>query len=662
MVNYTSVNYSSAMHVSPGGTAPKPPHLFGRDAEWAGLVAFAADTRPGATLGVVSGRRRQGKSYLLQALATALGGIYFPALEMTETVSLRLFADELIRFSGSPVPPFRDWLDAIPYLFRLTEDRVVPVVIDEFPFLAKASPGLPSIIARELGPGGSAAASRVRLLLCGSAMSVMGGLLSGPAPLRGRAGLELIVQPFGYRDAARFWDIADPRLALLVHSVVGGTPAYRRELLREDTPAGLADFDPWVVRTVLNPQTPLFREARYLLAEETEIRDPSLYHSVLAAVAEGNNTSGGIASYIGRKSNEVAHPLRVLEDSRLLIKEPDLFRSGRARYRIAEPLITFYQAIMSREWARLELGGGTAVWPGARARFLSQVTGPHFEAVCRDYAVTADPGVFGAPPGEVGSGVVSDPANRTQIQIDVAVLAPAEHGRPRRVLSLGEVKWDRIMGPHHVERLRRARDLLAVKGFDTRDTLLTCYCGAGFDRELRADQRRDIRLIGLDELYADLASWLVAVDQVRAAGGKVVRVGPEVGDPGDPAVAGQLEEAQARLCSFRAGELDPAGRVLAFADDPLHGEVPVVGEALHVEPEVGVPAAHLFLGLRAAVEHVVGEQRAERRPVPGLGRGPVGGDHFMRVSHAQHATGGARHFPEPADGPRHRVYGTCLQG
>jgi uncharacterized protein len=104
-------------------------------------------------------------------------------------------------------------------------------------------------------------------------MSVMGGLLSGSAPLRGRAGLELIVHPFGYRDAARFWDITDPRLAVLVHSVVGGTPAYRRELLREDTPADLADFDAWVIRTVLNPQTPLFREARYLLAEETEIRD-----------------------------------------------------------------------------------------------------------------------------------------------------------------------------------------------------------------------------------------------------------------------------------------------------------------------------------------------------------------------------------------------------
>jgi hypothetical protein len=309
------------------------------------------------------------------------------------------------------------------------------------------------------------------------------------------------VQPFGYTDAARFWEISDSKLAVLLHSVVGETPAYRRELLREDAPADLADFDAWVIRTVLNPQTPLFREARYLIAEETEIRDPSLYQSVLAAVAEGNATSGGIASYVGRKSNEIAHPLRVLEDCRLLIKQPDVFRSGRATYRIAEPLVTFYQSIMSREWARLELGDGSMVWRGSKGRFLSQVVGPHFEALCRDYAIRANPEVFGGPPGEVGAGVVSDPANRAQIEIDVAVLAPAEHGHPRRVLSLGEVKWDRIMDVQHVERLRRARDLLAVKGFDTRGARLHCYSGAGFSPELRSARGADIHLVDLDELY-----------------------------------------------------------------------------------------------------------------------------------------------------------------
>jgi uncharacterized protein len=58
------------------------------------------------------------------------------------------------------------------------------------------------------------------------------------------------------------------------------------------------------------------------------------------------------------------------------------------------------------------------------------------------------------------------------------------------------------MNTGDLERLRRARDLLAVKGFDTRDTVLGCYCGAGFSRELEAVHSRDIRLIGLEQLYS----------------------------------------------------------------------------------------------------------------------------------------------------------------
>jgi hypothetical protein len=111
--------------------------------------------------------------------------------------------------------------------------------------------------------------------------------------------------------------------------------------------------------------------------------------------------------------------------------------------------------------------------------------------------------VYGGLPGEVGSGVVTDPAGRAQIEIDVAVLAPAEPGRPRKILALGEAKWDRIMDLRHVDRLRRARDLLAVKGFDTRDTLLSCYSGAGFDPALAAAQGGDIQLVSLDQLYAN---------------------------------------------------------------------------------------------------------------------------------------------------------------
>jgi AAA+ ATPase superfamily predicted ATPase len=484
----------------------KPDHVFDRAREWQGLVGFARSQRHGATLGVVSGRRRQGKSYLLQALAQRLGGLYFGATEATEAESLRLFADALVRHTREPVEiPFRDWNDAIRYLFRQFRDAPVPVVIDEFPFLSKVSASLPSIIQRELGPGGSGTESTARLLLCGSAMSVMGRLLAGNAPLRGRAGLELVVHPFGYRDAAEFWGITDPRLAVLVHSVVGGTPAYRNEFVQGDTPNDLADFDDWVIRTVLNPQTPLFREARYLLAEESDIRDPALYHSVLAAIANGNTTNGGIANYIGRRSDEITHPLNVLEDCRLIIRDPDLFRSGRARYHIVEPLIAFYEAIMRRRWSELEIHRAETVWSSLQPTFLSQVVGPHFEGLCRQFALAADETIYGGPPAEVGAGIVNDPAGKSQIEVDVAVLAPQEPGRPRRILSLGEAKWGEVMGAPHVERLARARDLLARKGYDTSTTLLACYSGAGFHDDLRtaATRRLDTLLVTLNDIYPE---------------------------------------------------------------------------------------------------------------------------------------------------------------
>ena len=483
----------------------KPSHVFDRDREWKALADFAADPRPETTLGIVSGRRRQGKTYLLRSLATATGGFFFEAAEATEAESLRMFGAALARQAGSPADfSFPSWEDALRYLLAMARRGPATLIIDEFPYLVKASPVLPSLLRREIDSAGPSqgSQSQARILLCGSAMSVMGGLLAGNAPLRGRAGLEMVIKPFGYRDAARFWGATDPRLAVQLHAIAGGTPAYRRQFIRDDVPSGPGDFDDWVVRSVLNPDRPLLREARYLLAEETEIRDPALYHSVLAAIAARNETWGGIASYIGRKASDIAHPLNVLEDAGLVAKEIDVFRSGRTRYRITEPLITFYETIMRPRWADLELGLGVEVWADTKPTFGAQIAGPHFEALCREFARAEGRNVFTTPVGEVASGTVTDSANKTQIEVDVVVLGPARPGEPRQVISLGEAKWGKVMGMRHVERLRRARALLTVKGYDTTATTLACYSGAGFEPALQAAaQAGDALLIDVGQLY-----------------------------------------------------------------------------------------------------------------------------------------------------------------
>ncbi|MEU0569618.1 ATP-binding protein [Nonomuraea sp. NPDC005983] len=487
----------------------KPAYISHRTQEWASLTEFATGTQPEVAFGVVSGRRRQGKTYLLRALAEELGGFYFEATEGTDIELLRLFGMALGRHTGSPVGlPFADWRDALTFMFSLPGERPTPLVIDEFPYLMKANPALPSILKQEIDLRGRThrGTSNARVLICGSALSVMGKVLSGQAPLRGRARLELVVQPLAFREAAEFWGIADPRLAALVHSIVGGTPAYRDEFVASDVPRSLEDFDSWVVRTVLNRERPLFREGRYLLAEEADIRDPALYHSVLSAIATGNHTWGRIAGHIGYKSSDIAHPLHVLEDCGLVTKERDAFQSTSTCYRIAEPITAFYQAIMRPEWAALTTGHAEQVWDRARERFSSAIMGPHFETLCREFASRHGEELFGAV-GEVAAGTVTEPGGRgrkeRRIQVDVAVLSPAFANEPRAVRSLGEAKWGKVMGLRHLDRLRQAKDLLEAKGYDTSDTVLTCYSGNGFDDELKAVAQEDpqVLLVDLPALY-----------------------------------------------------------------------------------------------------------------------------------------------------------------
>jgi hypothetical protein len=293
---------------------------------------------------------------------------------------------------------------------------------------------------------------------------------------------------------------------VLTNAIVGGTPAYRKEFAQDDAPADADDFDPWVCRTVLNPGRPLFREARYILAEEPDMHDTALYHAVLAAVAEGNTTRGGIAGYLERKSTDLAHPLGVLHDAGLITHETEAFKKNRSAYRIAEPLLTFYHAIMRPAWGDLERPGrAPQVWQRSQHAFHSNVAGPHFEQMCRQWArwhagPQTDGGTF---PVRVASGTVSDPDARKTAEVDVAAFGRSD-GNQETLLAIGEAKWHERMNAGHLTRLEHIRDLLRAKGQSGSGTArLLLFSGAGFSDALvnRAATDPSIQLIGLNRLY-----------------------------------------------------------------------------------------------------------------------------------------------------------------
>ena len=92
---------------------PRPGDLFDREQDWAELSSFVTDSAPGLRIGVVYGRRRQGKSYLLRRLARETGGFYHQALEHEPTQALSELGDRLGSHLGVGRLALDSWEEAI---------------------------------------------------------------------------------------------------------------------------------------------------------------------------------------------------------------------------------------------------------------------------------------------------------------------------------------------------------------------------------------------------------------------------------------------------------------------------------------------------------------------------------------------------------------------
>jgi hypothetical protein len=382
------------------------------------------------------------------------------------------------------------------------------VVIDEYPYLLAKSPDIASAI--QLGYDASRLGRQppLRLILCGSAMSVMAGLLSGQRALRGRAVLDLIVDPFDYREAAAFWGVqGDPRLAFLLFCVVGGTPGYRN-LLEMGPPTSVADFPAWLARGVLNPSHAMFRETDYLLAEEPSLTDRAIYQSALAAIAAGRTTSGAVAGALGRPETSVTHVIDGLERARFIERADDVFRSRRPTLRITDPMLRFQHAVVRPDFHRFESRQTLAAWSDATARFESGVAGPAFEAIARAWTSRyASADTLGGTAARVGSTVINDRAGRSRVEIDVIALEAGsddEAGANPRLLLVGEAKsGPDPRGMADLHRLERARELLAGRARVER-ARLAIFAAGGFSADLQdeATRRSDVLLVDLERLYA----------------------------------------------------------------------------------------------------------------------------------------------------------------
>ena len=464
----------------------KPKEVFDRQVEWNHLVRLVVDERSRSRFGVVYGRRRQGKSWLLERIASRSRGWYWEAIEGTSRQQLDSFGNSFQKWAKLPAAPrFDGWGDALQAIWQA---RPPIVVLDEFQYLVAESPELPSVlqtrVSREGGPA---------VIVCGSALGPMRHLLGADAPLRGRASLELVVGPFDYRTAARYWRSKDLTHAVQLHSLVGGTPAYL-DFAAGRVPTDFETFDDWVCDVLLNPAGALFREGR-LLTDEPALQDRGLYHGILSAVGAGRTRRGQIAAALGRPENTLAHPLNALVELALLERIDDPLRARRSTFRLAEPLLRAYETLIAPNEGAIERRGPRRIWSALRSTASAQIYGPHFEHLARVWVAThASERTLGNVPNAVGPSTVSDPSARKELEIDVVACSGD------RIIAIGEAKWNQDpMGHRELERLERKKALLGSRAPTAK---LLLFSRSGFRSELRsAARQRNLELVDLERLY-----------------------------------------------------------------------------------------------------------------------------------------------------------------
>ena len=445
---------------------------------------------------VIYGRRRVGKTALINEFAKDKPTIFFPALRSTARENLEALSKAIYCFMNPgaiQAPVYASFDAAFAEITRIAKKQRVVFVIDELPYLVKADPSVTSRLQHLLDHDWSD--TKLYLILCGSSMSFMEKkVLSEKSPLFGRRTAQFKILPLTYLDAARFNPDLSPTDNALIYGITGGIPHYINKLDVQDS------IKEALLENFFDPSAYLFEEPENLLKQE--LREPAIYNSIIAAIAGGATKLNQIADKTGNDTSVCTKYIKSLIELGIVQKRlPVVQKSAKkTTYHISDNFFRFWYRFVPGNMLAISSGNMERLYDAAVGSYLSSYMGLVFEDICKQYLIHYA-SELPIQLQEIGEWWGPDPKQKKEVQIDiVAIGTKPNNTNAGRKFLIGSCKFkNEAIGSDELDLMKEYSALFTTANDE-------CYyyifSKSGFTSSLKEKQRLgEVTLVSIEDMY-----------------------------------------------------------------------------------------------------------------------------------------------------------------
>ena len=464
--------------------------FFGRDREFSKLNQLYNSNQ--FEFVVFYGRRRVGKTTLINEFVSDKKSAYFMAIEGTKQENLKGVSEAVLSLGESVsvnlAPSFTEYDALLNYIDQLAKsgERLI-IAIDEYPYLAASYPAISSMLQSHIDQCWKD--SNLFLILCGSSMSFMEEQVLGyKSPLYGRRTAQFKIKPFTFFESKQMYPDYTPEDQAILYGVTGGIPEYLTRINPK------LSIDENIVQLFFDESGRLFEETSNLLKQE--LKDPASYHSIITAIASGASRMNEIATKTGLESSGCSNQIATLIALGIVRKEypiTDQPTSRKTIYRLQDSMFLFWYRFVRPNMSNISRGMGQLVYDNQVKPQLNDFMGSIFEEICQQYLYI--PNVFLSLPftlGNVGRWWGNNKVEKRQEEIDI-MSVDNEHA------FMCECKWrNELQGKEVLQKLMQRGEL-----FSYPHKYYYVFAKRGFTQEAVewAENVKNIKLVTYMDIY-----------------------------------------------------------------------------------------------------------------------------------------------------------------